>query len=89
MQLLTILPSASMVGFSLGVLLTGVARAFGEGEPLLQKPLPGPASSALRTTPLDIGNWGSSEDSLSRAAAMFMASPLTKDDTDSESVKEQ
>ena len=89
MQLLTALSSVSMVGVTLGVVLMGVLGTSQGQEAAPQEPDRNPGNSARRTGPLDIGKRRSSEDSLSRATAMFVSSPLTLDDAESESSKEQ
>jgi hypothetical protein len=77
-----------MVGGTLGVVLMGVLGTSRGKEAAPQEPDRNPGSSTRRTAPLDIGKWRSSEDSLSRATAMFVSSPLTVEDADSESNKE-
>ena len=89
MQLLTALSSVSMVGVTLGVALMGVLGTSRGKDAAPQDPDRNLGSSGRRTAPLDIGKWRSSEDSLSRATAMFVSSPLTQDHAESESNKEQ
>ena len=85
MQLLTALSSVSMVGVTLGVVLMGVLGTSQGRGVAPQEPDRNPGSSTRRTAPLDIGKWRSSEDSLSRATAMFVSSPLAMDDAETES----
>ncbi len=82
MEILSILPSVSVFGITFGTLLMGLAGPPGREEKAPRKTAPNPAGTVQRSTPLDIGTWRSSEDSLSQAAALFIISPLSEDHAD-------